>query len=82
MAELVEAGFMQFVISKAPERAHFFRPTPGDPRLMDSLCGRWRVRMYSQASGIAILEAAADDRPRCKLCEKRWAELNGNSIQT
>lgn len=74
-------GWMQFKSAKTKERAHVFKPVPGSPELMMSLCNRWHMRMYSQVSGIAILEAAEDGRPRCKLCEKRRAELNGGAIQ-
>ncbi len=74
-------GWMRFKSAKTKERAHVFKPVPGSPELMMSLCNRWHTRMYSQVSGIAILEAAADDRTRCKRCEKKWAELNGGSIQ-
>jgi len=73
-------GWVQFRVAEKKERAHVFKPVPGSPELMASLCGRWSTRMYSRVSGVPMLEPAADDRTRCKSCEKKWAELNGGSI--
>lgn len=74
-------GWMQFRLSKKTERAHVFKPAPGSPELeiMTSLCGRWSTRLYYQSSSEPMLQPAADGRPRCKRCEKKWAELNGGS---
>lgn len=81
MAEWVEAGFMRFVKAKKAERAHVFRPVSSTAELMESLCGRWLTRAYHSTTGAAMLVPADGGLPRCKRCEKKWAELNGNSIQ-
>jgi len=75
MDEWTQLGFMQFVKSKKTERAHVFRIVTNDPVLLESLCEKWGTRAFTYG-GHAVLTQADDARPRCKLCEKRAAELN------
>ncbi len=80
MDEWTQLGFMQFVKAKKQERAHVFRLVTKDPVLLESLCEKWGTRAFTYG-GHAMLAPAEDGRPRCKLCEKKWAELNGGAIQ-